>query len=141
MKIHHTKNKGDLGVLKAQADLCSQGFLVCLPLTEHAPFDLIVYKNGRFNRIQVKYRSQSKRGTLDVSFKSYWSNKSGTKVSKQNLSEFDVCCVYCPDTDKCYYFDITKLSGVDFSLRIKESKKKYSDGRLNYAKDFEKLDI
>lgn len=30
MKNHHTKSKGDLGVLKAQADLCAKGFLVCL---------------------------------------------------------------------------------------------------------------
>ena len=28
-----------------------------LPLTEHAPFDLVAYKDGRFYRVQVKYRA------------------------------------------------------------------------------------
>jgi len=41
--MHHTKDKGDLGVLKAQVDLFEHGFIVALPVTEHAPFDLIIY--------------------------------------------------------------------------------------------------
>ena len=45
---HHTKNKGDLGVLKAQLNLFEQGFTICLPQTEHAPFDLVAYKQGEF---------------------------------------------------------------------------------------------
>jgi len=57
MRIHHTKNKGDLGVLKAQADLAEQGYMVLLPLTEHHAFDLAIYKDGVFKRVQVKYRS------------------------------------------------------------------------------------
>ncbi len=52
---HHTKNKGDLGVLKAQVDLCSKGYLILTPLSEHSPFDIVAYKNGEFIRIQVKY--------------------------------------------------------------------------------------
>jgi hypothetical protein len=35
--MHHTKDKGDLGVLKAQIDLFEQGFVVAIPMTEHAP--------------------------------------------------------------------------------------------------------
>ncbi len=45
---HHTKNKGDLGVLKVKVDLYQQGFLLLVPETEHAPFDLVIYKNGCF---------------------------------------------------------------------------------------------
>ena len=41
--MHHTKDKGDLEVLKAQVDLFEQGFIVALPVTEHAPFDLILF--------------------------------------------------------------------------------------------------
>jgi len=31
---HHTKEKGDLGVLKAQADIAEQGFKIFVPLSE-----------------------------------------------------------------------------------------------------------
>ncbi|WP_180230119.1 hypothetical protein [Bacillus sp. AFS073361] len=33
---HHTKSKGDLGVLKAQVDLYEKGYMILLPHTEHA---------------------------------------------------------------------------------------------------------
>lgn len=38
MGRHHTKDKGDLGVAKAHADLVGKGFYVLFPATEHAPF-------------------------------------------------------------------------------------------------------
>ncbi|WP_371815001.1 group I intron-associated PD-(D/E)XK endonuclease [Mycobacterium sp. DL440] len=38
---HHTKDKGELGVAKAHADLVGKGFYVLFPATEHAPFDLV----------------------------------------------------------------------------------------------------
>jgi hypothetical protein len=57
MRAHHTKQKGDLGVLYAQLDLAKRGYIILLPQTEHAPFDLVAYKAGRFLRVQVKYRA------------------------------------------------------------------------------------
>lgn len=48
---HHTKNKGDLGVLKAQVDLHQKGYLILIPHTEQSPFDLVVYKDGYFKRV------------------------------------------------------------------------------------------
>lgn len=47
---HHTKDKGDIGVLKAQADLALKGYVVLHPLTERASFDLVVYKDQAFMR-------------------------------------------------------------------------------------------
>ena len=50
MGAHHTKDKGDLGVAKAHADLVEKGWLVLFPTTEHAPFDLVAYRDGDFRR-------------------------------------------------------------------------------------------
>lgn len=61
---HHTKTKGDLGVLKAQVDLCEKGYMILYPHTEHAPFDLVIYKDNQFKRVQVKYRELSSKGKL-----------------------------------------------------------------------------
>lgn len=38
---HHTKDKGDKGTGNVIADLLSKGIQICLPLSEHLPFDLI----------------------------------------------------------------------------------------------------
>lgn len=105
---HHTKNKGDLGVLKVQCDLCLKGFTVLLPLTEHAPFDLVSYKNNEFKRIQVKYRS-IKNNKIEIQFRTSWADKNGSHIKHYDLSKIDLMAVYNPDTDKCYYFDPKNL--------------------------------
>ncbi|MGU3503028.1 group I intron-associated PD-(D/E)XK endonuclease [Mycobacterium sp. C31M] len=103
MARHHTKNKGDLGVAKAYADLVSKGFDMLLPTTEHAPFDLVAYADGTFHRIQVKYRSGQK-GSVVVMLNSGWTDRHGVHKRPMDKDSVDVVCVYCPETDECYYF-------------------------------------
>ena len=102
MGVHHTKDKGDLGTAKAHADLVGQGFTVLFPATEHAAFDLVAYRAGRFQRVQVKYRS-ARAGAITVQFRSVWADRHGTHTKPSDKDEVDVLCIYCPDTDTCYY--------------------------------------
>ena len=103
--MHHTKQKGDRGVLKAQLDLFDQGFTILNPLTEHAPFDLVAYKEGRFHRVQVKHRTLDAKGKLEVKFSTCWADRNGTHTVPVDKEEVDLFCVYCPDTDECYYLN------------------------------------
>jgi len=103
--MHHTKDKGDLGVLKAQLDMYEQGFTILSPVTEHAPFDLVVYKDKIFRRIQVKYKSVDKTGSITIHFRSCWADKNGTHMQSVDKGEIDLYCIYCPDTDECYYLN------------------------------------
>ena len=118
---HHTKTKGDLGVLKAQIDLFEQGFIICIPQTEHAPFDLVAYRHGEFRRIQVKYRSLGRAGTLEVRFSTCWADRNGVHVVPVDKTEVDLYCIYCPETDECYYLDPIKF-GSNVSLRVEAPK-------------------
>lgn len=122
MKKHHTKDKGDLGVLKAQVDLAEKGWLSLRPQSEHAPFDLVIYKDGNFKRVQVKFRSLNKVGQLAVKFQTYWSNKKGTNRVDQDKSEIDILCIYCPNIDKCAYISIKEVVGKDIILRVETPK-------------------
>ncbi len=98
---HHTKDKGDLGVAKAQVDLVQRGYLVLLPFSEHAPFDLVAYRDHEFMRIQVKYRSAAK-GVLTIAFRTSWADRNGSHERAIDKEEVDLFCVYCPETDECY---------------------------------------
>lgn len=137
MKKHHTKTKGDLGVLKVQVDLAEKDWLPCLPLTEHAPFDLIAYKDGKFKRIQVKYRIKN-NGCIDVSFKTSWADKKGNHINYYDKTDIDVIAVYCPDTDKCYYIDLNKFS-KSISIRLDESNRYKNRKSCNHFSDFENI--
>src|SRR5678815_1337038 len=94
MLSHHTKDKGDLGILKAQVDLYAQGFTILRPLTEHAPFDLVAYRDGEFLRVQVKYRKLDGSGKLDIKFSTCWTDRHGTHTVPVDKNEVDLYCVY-----------------------------------------------
>ena len=134
MASHHTKTKGDLGVLKAQVDLFEQGFTICIPQTEHSPFDLVAYKDGKFRRVQVKYRALDDTGALMVKFTTCWADRQGTHTSPIDKNEVDLYCIYCPETDQCYYLDPKKF-GSNASLRVKTPKNSQVK-RVNFAADF-----
>lgn len=72
MGTHHTKDKGDLGVAKAYADLAAQGYMDLFPATEHGAFDLVAYDGDQFHRVQVKHRAVY-RGGVRVDLNSTWS--------------------------------------------------------------------
>ncbi len=137
MFTHHTKNKGDLGVLKAKLDLFEQGFLILNPETEHAPFDLVIYKAGKFQSVQVKYRALNKRGALEIPFRSSYCNTNGVVSQAIDKAVIDIYCVYCPDTDKCYYFDPHQFN-KSITLRVSKPLNNQSE-RINLADDYRKV--
>ncbi len=135
--MHHTKDKGDLGVLKAQVDLFEQGFTIMNPLTEHSAFDLVAYKSSKFHRIQVKYRKLDKAGKLSIKFSTCWTDKHGTHTVPVNKDEVDLYCMYCPDTDECYYLNPSQF-GSHACLRVKPPKNNQVKS-VKFASDYRKV--
>tara|TARA_Y100000593_G_scaffold49908_1_gene94036 strand:+ start:5059 stop:5469 length:411 start_codon:yes stop_codon:yes gene_type:complete len=130
---HHTKDKGDLGVLKVKCDLCSKGYSILSPETEHAPFDLVAYRGENFKRMQVKYRSV-KNGAVEVSFRTTWADKNGSHIKYYDLSEIDIIAIYCPDTDKCYYLNPRNFNKA-IRLRV-ETPKNNQSINIKFANDY-----
>ena len=134
---HHTKYKGDLGVLKAQVDLYEKGYMILLPQTEHAPFDLVIYKDRNFKRVQVKYRELNEKGILEVRFRSSYSTSKGTVNKVVDKNEIDIYCIYCPQTDECYYFN-PKTFHSSISLRVKAPKNNQLQN-IKFAQDYREV--
>jgi PD-(D/E)XK nuclease superfamily protein len=78
---------------------------------------LVVYKQGAFYRVQVKYRSLEPDVSLHIAFKTIWNDKHGTHVRPVDKDEVDLFCVYCPDTKECYYFDPSECRN-SITLRV-----------------------
>lgn len=126
MKEHHTKEKGDLGVAAITFDLQKKGIKVCLPLSEHLPFDLIaVSPQGSLKKVSVKYRHYlSKTGCIEFTLRSCWADKNGTHTNYHDKSDYDCLAFYCPDNDKCYYIKIDEIHGKSICLRVIPSQRK-----------------
>lgn len=136
MSPHHTKDKGDLGIAKAHADLVSKGYIVLFPATEHAPFDLVAYRDGGFCRVQVKFRS-GRTGSISVHFRSVWNDRNGTHMKPTDKAGIDVVCIYCPETDECYYLQPSDYR-QSVTLRVTPSRNGQQVGVL-LASEFRNL--
>lgn len=103
--MHHTKDKGDIALMKTTLDLTLKGYNIFLPISEHLPFDFIAYKDGQCFRMQAKYSSGGKVNN---------STYSGGKTTKYyNENDFDYYAVYLPEIDQCIYPSI-KYAGANF---------------------------
>jgi hypothetical protein len=124
--------------LKAQADLCAKGFLVCLPLSEHTPFDLVIYRHRLFKTVQVKTRSL-RNGMLTVRFDHSYSDSKGVHTKKVDKELIDVYCVYCLDNECCYYFKTNdfKLNRT-INLRVNAPKNNQAKN-IKWAADFKEV--
>ena len=134
MRPHHTKNKGDLGVAHAIADLADKGWRVLLPMTEHEAFDLVAYRDGSFLRVQVRYRALVD-GCIPVTFTTSWADRHGTHTLHMDRQAVDVMCVYCPDTKRCYYVDPKACGRRVVSLRVVPTANKQRRG-IRWADDY-----
>lgn len=131
----HTKDKGAIAEACVIADLTKQGHKVALPLGENLPFDLIAIRpDHSLLRLQVKYRSASSKGTVDVKLASTWKNSSVTRIINYNLSSLDYFAIYCPELDRVAYIPVSEIiANRSFSLRIKPAK----NSQLKHVKLFD----
>jgi len=114
-------------------DLAKRGFGVLSPLTEHESFDLVAYRRGRFWGVQVKYRA-AVDGGIELRFKTFWADRKGVHGVAMDKTTVDVVCVYCPDSDACYYVNPRKF-GETARLRLHPTKNGQGKNVL-WAKDY-----
>lgn len=134
--MHHTKDKGDLGVAKAISRLVELQWTVAIPITEHASYDLIIEKEGVLLRVQVKY-SSCKNSTIRTKLKNSWCDKNGVHSKLRSIGDFDLLAVYCPETDKVYFLqskDFNNTSGINIRTELPRN---YQKTGFRLASDYE----
>ena len=99
----------------------------------HHTFDLVAYRDGEFRRIQVKYRSGGS-GAMEVRFTTGWADRHGVHKKPMDKDEVDLVCIYCPETDQCYYLDPAQHR-VSVTLRLTPTRNNQVVGVLN-AEDY-----
>lgn len=124
--LHHTKDKGDLAVGQVIGDLLQHGIQVCLPISEHLPFDLIAVSPTMrdLRRVQVVYVS-AKRGAIRVELRRKYADRRGVHTRRIALDHVDAFAIFSPQTDRVYYVRQDEISANLKSclhLRIAASK-------------------
>lgn len=113
------KRKGDLAELMVAADLVRQGHRVLFPYGEDAPYDLAVDREGRLERVQVKYTT-ARNGVLEVRCRTH-SLTGGRVVATHRYTSADVewLAAFDPEGGRCYYLPSDDLGEGRSTLTLR----------------------
>jgi hypothetical protein len=127
-----TKRKGSVSELIVLREAVERGYRAAIPYGEDGPWDLIVERNGRLERIQCKYTVSN--GDVIV-VKCTSTNNWHTKVYRSDEIEWIV--VYDATTERCYFVPSSMLGDGRsmILLRLTEPKNGQRQ-RINWARDF-----
>jgi len=106
----NTKERGDLAVGQAINFFIKNRYEVCLPIGDKRDYDLVVEKDGKLEKVQVKYAGlYSNSKTCKVGLRITGGNQSYTYAKKYKKDAFDILFIY---TEKCdvYVIPWNKLS-------------------------------
>jgi hypothetical protein len=137
---HHTKTKGDIGLVKVLSDLSDKGLDCLLPISEHLPFDLIAFDQdtGKTYKVQCKFKKKT-NGVIDVPIRTSHMTTTGSVSSRYNYGSFDVLAVYNPDTNTVYYVAEKELTDktTSIKLRVDAPNTRYcKEDKCNMAVDY-----
>lgn len=82
--MRQTQRKGDIAVAQAIATFTRMGYDVAVPLTESAPYDLVVDTGDVVKRVQVRFTSSQQ-----VDLRRIHSNSSGYVVKRARSGAYD----------------------------------------------------
>lgn len=127
----NTQSKGSITELKIAAKLIERGYTVCMPYGNNARYDLVIEKNGKFERIQCK--------TSHIEEKCIRFNTTSQHILTGERftyeTEIEYFGVYSPELDKCYLVPSSLGGKSSIGLRIEPAK--FNKKSIKWAKDFE----
>lgn len=128
----NSKDKGDITQAKLELVLLTRGYTILNPRGDNQRYDLVIEKDGKFERVQCK-TGRLRNGSVVFSSCSSSYHRNGKK--QPYINQIEYFGVYCPDNDTCYLIPETEVNNKDAcKLRIDEPKK--SNSRFIWAKDY-----
>jgi hypothetical protein len=118
------KAKGDLAEIMVAADLLRRGYKIAIPYGEDWDYDLILCRDGKLERVQVKY-ARSDGAVVEVRCYSHSLTNGKVRATKYySAATVDWIAVYDLTTDRCYYVPASELGDgrAVLSLRIQPAR-------------------
>jgi hypothetical protein len=131
------KAKGDLAELKVATDLLERGYRLAIPFGEDHDFDLILCRDNKLERVQVKY-AESNGEVIPVRCSSHSLTNGRVRQTKRyTAATIDWLAVYDATMDRCFYIPAADLgSGKNIlHLRLLPAKNCQQRG-IRFADDY-----
>lgn len=126
--------QGALTELKCQMFLIEHDCIVSKPLIDNARYDLLLDKNNKIYRIQIKTSRWNLEGeTIVFNCKSQHSVANGNKIMKYSPDEIDF---FMTEWEDKFYLIPCIEERVQFTLRLLDSPNTKFIKNINWAKDY-----
>jgi len=97
----YKKHQGTIGVTRTAHIYQMLGYNVSLPLGDLQKYDLVVERNGKFERVQVKTTTE-KNGIIYMDLRTVSHNLKGLSIYKPTVKDFDIAAVVEMKTQNVY---------------------------------------
>jgi hypothetical protein len=97
------KGKGDLAELMVAADLRRRGFKIAIPFGEDCDFDLVLIRDDRLQRVQVKYAESDGAVVKVKCFSHSLTNGKVRRTKHYTAKTIDLLAVYDHTSAQCFY--------------------------------------
>jgi hypothetical protein len=130
------KAKGDLAEVIVAADLLRRGHKVAFPYGEDWDYDLIVCREGRLERVQVKHTRSDGRA-IAVRCRSQSLTNGRVRATKRyTAATVDWIAVYDATTERCFYVPSADFDGhSQLILRLQPARNNQRE-RVRPAEDY-----
>jgi len=97
----NTKKQGDWGLGEAIAYFTKNEYTVSVPLTDSQDYDLIVEKDNKLQRVQIKTNTyKNKKGSFAVSLTTKGGNRSYSTIKKFNKENVELVFIVTSENKK-----------------------------------------
>ena len=136
----NVNEKGFIAETKVILRATELGYMVSRPLRDDCRYDLILDKDGKLKRVQVKYAGSKpckSKGAIPVVLTKNNKKKGAEyKERKYSADEVDAIVAYFPDYDKLCWFDTKTIEDMT-AIQIRfEPTANRQNKRTRMAKDF-----
>lgn len=131
----NSKDIGDISESQVLARLILKGENVLIPFGDNKRYDLVIEKDGNFQRIQIK-TGRFKNGVIIFPTCSSSTHRGGNK--NNYIGQIEMFMVYCPELDTIYRVPINEIKEIktECTLRVEKPIKNQIKG-IRLAVDFE----
>jgi hypothetical protein len=131
------KTKGDLAELKVAADLVERGYRIAIPFGEDCDFDLVLVRDERLERVQVKYTRSDGHVIALRCRSSSLTNGKVRQVKQYTAAMIDWLAVYDATVDQCFYVPAQELGSGRSILHLRHTEPRNCQRvGIRYARDY-----
>lgn len=137
----HLKRKGDVAELAVALDLRRRGYGVSLPFGEAGDYDLIVDREGRLERVQVKHTVSDGTVVIVRCRSTSLTNGKVRAVKRYTAETIEWLAVYDATTSCCFYVPAAALGSGRFVMHLRLVPARSGRRRgIHLAADYRDLD-